>query len=175
MLQIGVLSDTHGFVPPQLYHFFDKCDEIWHAGDWGDLATFHQLKKFKPLKTVYGNIDGQYLRLEMPEVVSFTLEQTKVLMLHIAGYPGNYNAKAKQLIRQYAPNIVVCGHSHILKVINDKQLNHLHINPGAAGYKGFHQVATAIRFRISENRFFDMEVWEMPKNSLLPSKSTELY
>lgn len=175
MLQIGILSDTHGYIPPQLYHFFDKCDEIWHAGDWGDLATFHQLKKFKPVLTVFGNIDGQELRREMPEVACFTVEETKVLMLHIGGYPSCYNAKAKQLIAQHAPNIVVCGHSHILKVVNDKQLNHLHINPGAAGYKGFHQVSTAIRFRIEQKRFFEMEVWEMPKNSLLATKSPETY
>jgi putative phosphoesterase len=169
MLKVGILSDTHGFVPPQLYRFFDECDEIWHAGDWGDPEIFFQMQQFKPLKTVWGNIDGSVIRHEMPEVLCFKAEELKVLMLHIGGYPGKYSPKCLQLIKEQKPDIMVCGHSHILKVMRDKQFNLMHFNPGAAGYKGFHTQCTALRLHIDQSKLSNLEVWEMSRTQLLTS------
>lgn len=167
MKRIGILSDTHGYMPPQLYDFFKDCDELWHAGDWGDLQTFDAINSFKPLKTVWGNIDGKELRTEMPESVVFEAEQLKVLMIHIGGYPGKYSARCLELIKQNRPDIVVCGHSHILKIMRDKTYGLMHFNPGAAGFKGFHSLSTALRFVIDGKQMKDMEVWEMPKKIIL--------
>ena len=167
MLKIGILSDTHGFVPPQLYGFFDKCDEIWHAGDWGDLETFKKLTEFKPLITVWGNIDGKELRTEMPEVQVFTREGLKILMIHIGGYPGKYSFRCSELIKLHRPDVMVCGHSHILKVMRDKTFGLMHFNPGAAGNKGFHSLCTAIRFDIDGDKMLNLEVWELPKSKVL--------
>jgi uncharacterized protein len=168
MKQIGILSDTHGFVPPQLYQFFEQCDELWHAGDWGDIETYEKLRDFKPLKTVWGNIDGKELRIEMPEVLLFETEKLKVLMLHIGGYPGKYSLKCHDLIKKHRPDIIVCGHSHILKVMRDKTYGLMHFNPGAAGVKGFHAKSTALRLTINGSRMSNLEVWEMPRKTLGP-------
>lgn len=167
MKRIGILSDTHGYMPPQLYDFFKDCDELWHAGDWGDLQTFDAVNNFKTLKTVWGNIDGKELRTEMPEFIVFEAEQLKVLMIHIGGYPGKYSAKCLELIKQNRPDIMVCGHSHILKIMRDKTYGLMHFNPGAAGFKGFHSLSTALRFVVDGKQMKDMEVWEMPKKMLL--------
>ncbi len=167
MLKIGILSDTHGFVPPQLYNFFKNCDEIWHAGDWGDINTFNQLKAFKPLKTVWGNIDGKELRIEMPEHIIFKAEDLTVLMIHIGGYPGKYSHKCNELIKSNRPDVMVCGHSHILKVMRDKTYGLMHFNPGAAGQKGFHTVSTALRFEVNGKNMSKLEVWEMPRKTTL--------
>lgn len=173
MLKVGILSDTHGFVPSQLYRFFDECDEIWHAGDWGNPEIFFEMQRFKPLKTVWGNIDGTVLRHEMPEILHFKVEGLKVLLLHIGGYPGNYSPQGLRLIKEHTPDVMVCGHSHILKVMRDKQFNLMHFNPGAAGYKGFHTKCTALRLNINEDKLSNLEVWEMPKSSLLKNKDYE--
>lgn len=173
MIKVGILSDTHGFVPPQLYRFFDECDEIWHAGDWGNPEVFFQMKQFKPLRTVWGNIDGQALRHEMPEVLQFNAENVKVLMLHIGGYPGKYSAQCISLIKEHQPKLLVCGHSHILKVLRDKQHDLMFFNPGAAGYKGFHTQCTALRLQIDDNKLSGLEVWEMPKSYFLKGKDYE--
>lgn len=164
MKRIGILSDTHGYVPPQLYHFFNKCDELWHAGDWGDLKTFEEMKQFKPLRSVWGNIDGHDLRMEMPEVLMFTIEKLNVLMLHIGGYPGKYAPQCRKLIAEHQPDVMICGHSHILKVMRDPVHNLMHINPGAAGIKGFHSRCTAVRLMIDGDRMHELEVWDMPRS-----------
>ncbi|MES2689830.1 MAG: metallophosphoesterase family protein, partial [Bacteroidota bacterium] len=125
------------------------------------------INSFKPLKTVWGNIDGKELRTEMPEWVVFEAEQLKVLMIHIGGYPGKYSSRCLELIKQNRPDIVVCGHSHILKIMRDKTYGLMHFNPGAAGFKGFHSLSTALRFVIDGKQMKDMEVWEMPKKIIL--------
>lgn len=164
MKQIGIFSDTHSYFNPNLFKFFDKCDELWHAGDWGDLKTFETTEKFKPLKTVWGNIDNQELRLRMPEVLIFNEQELKICMLHIGGYPKNYSPNFKQIVKNQQFDLMICGHSHILKVIKDPIHNLLHINPGAAGNHGFQKVATAIRFKIEGKKMFDLEVWEQKRN-----------
>lgn len=163
MRKIGILSDTHGDVPEPLLNFLEICDEVWHAGDWGSLLLWEQMNNFRPLKTVWGNIDEPAIRREMPEYQLFEVEGVKVLMIHIGGYPGRYSQRCEQLIKAHRPDLMVCGHSHILKVMRDNTYGLMHINPGAAGYKGFHSKCTAVRFNISEGRMSEMEVWEMPK------------
>ena len=150
MKRIGLLSDTHGFLNERIFSFFENVDEIWHAGDFGNIETADKLAAFKPLKAVYGNIDGHSIRAQAPELLCFDCEGLKVLMTHIAGYPGRYNAQARAWIAQHKPQLVVCGHSHILKVMQDKKNNHLHMNPGAAGISGFHKIRTMLRFEINK-------------------------
>lgn len=163
MKRIGVLSDTHSHLDDGVLQYLKECDEVWHAGDWGSIEVSDRLKSLKPVKGVWGNIDGRELRLTYPETAVFMCEDVKVLITHIAGYPGKYSAKVKQQIIEHKPGVVVCGHSHILKVLFDKQLNHLHINPGAAGIKGFHQVRTLIRFSIDHATPKDLQVIELGK------------
>jgi len=160
MKRIGLLSDTHGYLHPQVFDFMGLCDEIWHAGDIGNLDVVKKLEEFKPLRAVYGNIDGGILRTIFNETAVFTIEQTKVAMMHIGGYPGRYSPAAKKLIAQQKPNLFISGHSHILKVMPDNQNNLLHINPGAAGKSGFHQFITMVRFTINGSNISDLEVFE---------------
>jgi len=147
MKRIGVLSDTHGFVPKQVYTFFNECDEVWHAGDMGR-GVLEQLREFKPTRAVYGNMDDYSLRYEVPSSDLFQCEGLKVLLTHIGGWPGHYPAPILKILQHDKPDIFVCGHSHILKVMYDKDLDLLHINPGAAGRQGFHKVSTLVRFTI---------------------------
>jgi putative phosphoesterase len=160
MIQIGLLSDTHGFLDERLYKFFEKCDEIWHAGDIGNEETAQKLAQFKPLKAVYGNIDDYKIRLQYPRIQQFQCEQTNVLMTHIGGYPGYYASDILPLLKKQQSGLFISGHSHILKVIFDKQLNILHINPGAAGNSGFHHVKTAVRFTVNDAHISAAEIWE---------------
>jgi hypothetical protein len=166
LVQIGILSDTHGYFNPALFTFFKHCDELWHAGDWGDIETVKLLQQFKPLKGVWGNIDGREVRLEFPEVNKFKVEDLNVTMIHIGGYPGNYSPQFRKILQQEKPDMMVCGHSHILKVMRDAKNNLMHFNPGAAGNKGFHQVCTALRLKIEGKRMYEMEVWEHNRNSV---------
>jgi uncharacterized protein len=166
MKKVGILSDTHGYLNPKLFDFFKDCDELWHAGDWGDLQTFQQLGAFKPLKSVWGNIDGRELKLEMPEVNRFRVEELDVCMLHIGGYPDKYSPLFKKELLLTKPDLMICGHSHILKVMKDKRLGIMHMNPGAAGVKGFHHVCTALRLKIDGKQLYDLEVWEVPRNQI---------
>jgi len=168
MKRIGLLSDTHGFLHERLFVFFEKADEIWHAGDFGSLELADQLAAFKPLKGVYGNIDGQDIRTVYPLHQRFMCENVDVWMTHIGGYPGHYERYVKPEIYRNPPKLFISGHSHILKVIYDKKLNFLHINPGAAGYKGFHQKCTAVRFVINGKNIQDLEVWEMDRTEVVP-------
>jgi len=160
MKRIGLLSDTHGYLHPRVFDFMESCNEIWHAGDIGNLEVDKELEAFKPLRAVYGNIDGGMLRTLFNETAVFTIEQTKVVMMHIGGYPGRYSPAAKKLIKQQKPNLFISGHSHILKVMPDNQNNLLHINPGAAGKSGFHRFITMVRFTINGSSINDLEVFE---------------
>lgn len=162
-MYIGLLSDTHGTFDKPLRDFLEPVDEIWHAGDFGNFETFGVISAFKPLKGVYGNCDGQELRYDNPLFRFFECEGMKILMTHIGGYPGRYDRRAYALIKEYKPDIFICGHSHILKVINDKENDLLAINPGAAGIFGFHTVRTALRFHIDNGTIHDMEVYNLPK------------
>ncbi len=163
-MYIGVISDTHGVFDPQFRDFLEPVDQIWHAGDFGggmDLAA--EIAAFKPLVGVAGNCDNYDLRFTYPLYRFFECEGLKVLMTHIGGYPGRYDPKARQLIDKYHPDIFVCGHSHILKVVNDTRRKMLVINPGAAGIQGFHLIRTALRFKIEAGVIKDMEVFNLER------------
>lgn len=159
-MRIGLLSDTHGWLDPKLREFFKDCDEVWHCGDIGDVAVADELASHFRLRAVYGNIDGGVLRQMFPEREVFECEGVKVLMTHIGGYPGRYDMHIKPLLLTERPRLFVCGHSHIAKVMFDKKLNCLHINPGAAGRYGFHKVRTAVRFVLDRADVRDLELVE---------------
>jgi uncharacterized protein len=163
MLHIGILSDTHGYIHPRVLEFLSGVDEIWHAGDMGNIDIARQLGGLRPLRAVYGNIDGQDVRIEYPEIQLFQIEQVKVMMIHIGGYPGRYDSKALAMIREDNPGLFVCGHSHILKVIYDKKYDLLHINPGAAGKYGMHKSITAVRLIIDGSNMRDLEVLDISR------------
>lgn len=160
MKTIGILSDTHGYWDEGLTDFFRICDEIWHAGDIGSLELAYKIAEFKPLRAVHGNIDDYKTRLMYPESQRFTVEDVRVLITHIAGTPGRYEPKIKEILKTNKVKVLVCGHSHILRIKYDNQRDILYLNPGAAGNSGFHHVKTAIRLKIEGSNIFDLEVWE---------------
>lgn len=162
-MKIGVISDTHGVFDDVLKEFLAPCDEIWHAGDFGTQEVADAIADFKPLRAVYGNIDGGVTRRIFCEVNTFEVEGVRVLMTHIGGYPRHYSPKALQYIHTSKPKIFVAGHSHILKVIYDPVYDLLHINPGGAGIYGIHKVRTAIRFDIEQGDIRNMEIGEWNK------------
>ena len=161
MKRIGLLSDTHACWDERYLKYFKDCDEIWHAGDIGSMDIVERLQAFRPLRAVYGNIDGQDIRRMFPETVRFTIEGADVIMKHIGGYPGRYDPSIREALFVHPPQLFVCGHSHILKVKYDKTLRMLHINPGAAGRYGFHKVRTLVRFNIDAGTFGNLEVIEL--------------
>jgi len=161
MMRIGLISDTHGYLDPKVEKYFKECDEIWHLGDVGNINVIKQLTKIKPVRGVYGNIDGQDIRKIFPKELKFTCEEVKVWLVHIGGYPNRYSKDVKKRIEFNAPDLFISGHSHILKVIYDKKLSLLHINPGAAGKSGFHKVKTLVRFTIDKKEIKDLEVIEL--------------
>ncbi len=161
MKKIGLLSDTHGYLDPAVFQYFEKCDEIWHAGDFGDLELADQLSLFKPLRGVYGNIDGQDVRKIYPEVLRFDCEGLDVLMIHIGGYPSRYQPKVRAMMLENPPKLFISGHSHILKVMYDKKFQCLHLNPGAAGKQGWHKVRTLLRFDIVDAKVQNLELIEL--------------
>ena len=163
MKKILLLSDTHGYIDNDILKYVKQADEVWHAGDIGDLAVTDAIKAIKPLKAVYGNIDDTKTRNEFPEHNRFLCEDVEVLITHIGGYPGRYNPRIKNELYQNPPKLFICGHSHILKVMPDKKLNLLHMNPGAVGKHGFHQVRTMLRFTIDGTKIDNMEVIEFKK------------
>ncbi len=163
MKKIALISDTHNYLDPAIYKYLEQVDEIWHAGDVGTIDIIEQLKKIKPVRAVYGNIDGQDVRGECPLIQRFFCEKVDVLITHIGGYPGKYNSAIRTVLQQNPPDLFICGHSHILKVINDKELNFLHMNPGACGIHGFHQVKTLLLFSIEGKNIKDLKVVEIPK------------
>lgn len=161
MARIGILSDTHAYWDEKCLKYFENCDEIWHIGDIGSMDVADKLAAFRPLRAVYGNIDGQDIRMRFPQVNRFTYEGVDVLMKHIGGYPGNYDASIRGTLFVNPPKLFLSGHSHILKVKYDKTLGLLHINPGAAGLYGFHKVRTLVRMEIEQGTFKDLEVIEL--------------
>ncbi len=164
MKLIGLLSDTHGFINPRVFSFFSSCDEIWHAGDIGNIETYEKLAAFKPIRAVYGNIDGGSLRIELKEYEVFNIEGLIVAMTHIGGYPGKYTPLGKNIIQKYKPGLFISGHSHILKVIPDNKNNLLHINPGASGNSGLHKHITLIKFEIDKGIIGNLEVSDTPRS-----------
>jgi putative phosphoesterase len=167
MVQIGLLSDTHSFLDQSVFNHFKNVDEIWHAGDFGN-SVLDQLTGFKPLRSVWGNIDGQDIRQKIPETAFFITEEVPVLMIHIGGYPGKYTRQAKELIICHEPKLFISGHSHILKVIFDDKHQCLHINPGAAGHHGWHTQRTIVRFAIDGNHIRNLEIIELGKRGAIP-------
>lgn len=166
MTKIGLLSDTHSHLPKSVFTHFQDCDEIWHAGDFGSMDIIEELRAFKPLRGVYGNIDDRNIRSEFPEDNIFQVEGVKVLMRHIGGYPGKYAPGVKKLIQLEKPQLFISGHSHILKIMYDQALSCLHMNPGAAGLQGWHQVQTLIKFAIDGDKMFDCQVLELGKKGV---------
>lgn len=164
MKYIGLLSDTHAFIDERVIKFFDECDEIWHAGDIGNIETADKIASKKPFRAVYGNIDDHRIRSVYPEFQDFEIEGIRVLMVHIGGYPYHYYREVRNKLQKNAYKLFISGHSHILKVMPDKKYNLLHINPGASGNSGFHQVKTAVRFKIDSGKIHDLEVLELPRN-----------
>lgn len=161
MRKIGLLSDTHGFLDDVVFRHFESCDEVWHAGDFGDLKIIDALSEFKPFRGVWGNIDDQYIRAACPENQRFVCEKVDVWMTHIGGYPGRYSPAVKQGIMTNPPKLFISGHSHILKVQYDPKYGLLHINPGAAGKYGWHKVRTLVRFDIDQEKILNLEVIEL--------------
>ena len=163
MKKILLLSDTHGHLDDKIIKYVNQADEVWHAGDIGKKEIINYLKEIKPLKAVFGNIDDKEIRLITKEFLYFKYEKNKILITHIAGYPGKYNKNVNRLISIYEPNILVCGHSHILKVMYDKKNKHLHLNPGAAGISGFHNIRTMLRFKLDSDKIKELEIIELGK------------
>jgi putative phosphoesterase len=163
MIKILLLSDTHSHIDDTILKYVNQADEIWHAGDIGNLVVTDTIKKTKTLRAVYGNIDDDKARMEFPLKNRFMCEGVDVLITHIGGYPGKYNQDIREEIHSNPPKLFICGHSHILKVMFDKKLNLLHMNPGAAGISGFHQVRTMLRFVIDGDKIKDLEIIEIGK------------
>lgn len=161
MIRIGLLSDTHSYLDPKVFKYFEACDEVWHAGDIGSIEIIDQLAKFKKSRIVFGNIDGHLIRASVEETELFELEDQKILLTHIAGSFGSYNLNTRAFIEKEKPGLLVCGHSHLLKVAYDKRNQLLYLNPGACGKNGFHTVRTIIRFVISGSEIKNLEVIEL--------------
>ena len=164
-MKIGLISDTHGHLDERVFHHFKDCDEIWHAGDIGSLDVLQKLESFKPTRAVFGNIDGAEIRRATVEDQWFTCEKLNVWITHIGGYPPKYNRRTKEILKSKSPDLFICGHSHILKIIKDPVNDLLHINPGAAGIHGFHQVKTLVRFDVEGDRINNLQVIELGKRA----------
>jgi len=163
MIKILLLSDTHSYIDDGILKYVKKVDEVWHAGDIGDIAVTDAIKSLKPLRAVYGNIDNTIIRREFPEHNRFMCEDVDVWMTHIGGYPKAYDVRVRDAIKIKPPKLFISGHSHILKVMPDKQLGLLHMNPGAAGKHGFQKVRTMLRFTIDGTKIDNLEVIEFNK------------
>lgn len=164
MKKILLLSDTHSHLDEAMLKYINQADEVWHAGDIGDIKVTDEIKKLKPLRAVYGNIDNALIRSEFPLHNRFFCEEVDVWITHIGGYPGKYTPSVRESLNNNPPKLFITGHSHILKVINDKKLGLLHMNPGAAGIHGFHQVRTMLRFEIHKDKIQKLEVIEIQRN-----------
>ena len=163
MKKIGLISDTHNFLDDAVFRHFEHCDEVWHAGDFGNASIAEKLAAFKPLKGVYGNIDGYDVRGQYPELLRWMCEEVEVLMVHIGGYPGKYSPIVMAEMKRLPPKLFISGHSHILKVIFDKNYDCLHINPGAAGREGWHKVRTLVTFEIEAANIRNCNIIELGK------------
>jgi uncharacterized protein len=166
-MKIGLISDTHSYLDPKVLEYFQSVDEIWHAGDIGEVSVTQQLQQLKPLRAVYGNIDDKNLQALYPEDLWFDCEGLRIWITHIAGSPPNYNPRTKKILKEKSADVLVCGHSHILKVVKDPKYNLLYINPGAAGNHGFHHIKTIMRFDILNKEIKNMEVIELGKRGKL--------
>ena len=160
-MKILLLSDTHSYIDDRILEYAKNADEIWHAGDFGNLEVIDELKKAGALRGVFGNIDEAKIRAEFPEINIFECEKVKVVMIHIGGYPNKYAPRVKQILKEEKPQIFISGHSHILKVMYDKELEILHLNPGAAGKHGWHKMRTMLRFEINGKKIENLEVVEL--------------
>lgn len=159
MKKIGLLADTHHYFDPSIETYFGQCDEIWHAGDFGDISIVDQLRKIAPVRGVYGNIDGSDIKQEFPLNLRFEVEGVDVFMTHIGGQPGRYALPIRQELEENTPDVFICGHSHILKIVRDRKLkNMLYMNPGAAGKHGFQLYRTIVRFDVDGGKLKNMEV-----------------
>lgn len=167
MKKILLLSDTHGHLDPKIHKYINGVDEVWHAGDIGSTAVANEISKLKTLKGVYGNIDGHELRSQFPENQIFSCQGVKVLITHIGGYPGRYNSRVKKLIDEEKPQLYICGHSHILKVMKDRKNKLLHMNPGACGIQGFHKLKTLLRFKLNKGKIENLEAIELGKRGAI--------
>lgn len=164
MKKIGLLSDIHGYWDDKYAHYFSSCDEIWVAGDIGDIEVIEKLENLKPVKAVYGNIDCGEVRSRFHKLIHFFIEDIKVTMTHIGGYPGKYAPGIKTILYQEKPDLFISGHSHILKAMYDREMRIMHLNPGAAGIYGFHKVRTLMRFEIDGKKIQNLEVIELRGN-----------
>ena len=168
MTKIGLIADTHSWLDDNVFRHFEQCDEIWHAGDIGSIKIIDQLEAFKPSRIVFGNIDSKEIQLRTHENLNFELEGFRIWMTHIGGAPPRYNPAVWPLLKSKTPDIFICGHSHILRVIRDKELsNMLYINPGAAGKEGFHKMRTLLRFNLHDGMISQMEVVELGKRGAI--------
>lgn len=164
-MKVGLLSDTHGYLDESIFKYFEECDEIWHAGDIGSLEIADQLLNFKKFRAVYGNIDGNILRKSYPEELIFEYGGLKVFIKHIGGYPPKYNHEIRKKLDLITPDLFICGHSHIVKIIRDPKRRLLHINPGASGKHGFHHKRSIVRFSISEGKVENLQLIELGKRA----------
>lgn len=171
MKRIGLMSDTHSHLEESIFKYFEEVDEIWHAGDIGDIAIMDTLEAFKPCRAVYGNIDHGVVKHTYPRDMRFNCEGLDVFMTHIGGYPGRYNKRVFEEFIKNPPKLFICGHSHILKVMPDKQFGFLHINPGACGNHGFHAIKTITRFSVDEGKVKDLEVVELGQRGAIKKGS----
>lgn len=167
MKKILLISDTHSYLDPKLIKHIQEADEVWHAGDIGTIDICLEIEKLKPLKAVFGNIDDKDVRITYPENLFFDCENVPVYITHIGGYPGKYPAKIKTLLKEHKPKLFICGHSHILKIMYDKELELLFINPGACGVHGFHKVKTVVRFEIEGSDIKNLAVIELGNRTSL--------
>ena len=160
-MRIGLMSDTHGFLDETIFQYFAECDEVWHAGDFGPVEVLDRLKAFKPVRGVFGNIDGSQIRAELPRDAAWESDGVRVFMTHIGGYPGHYPARIKRELVSRKPGLFICGHSHIAKVIRDPALGLLHMNPGACGRQGWHVMRTLLRFTITSGKIGGAELIQL--------------
>ncbi len=169
-MKIGLLSDTHGYLDPKIHSYFKDCDEVWHAGDVGEFSLITELESFKVIRGVYGNIDDKSVQEKFPEDLRFECEGIQVWMTHIGGSPPHYNPRVKKVLKQHAPDLFICGHSHILRIKRDPTFNNmLYLNPGAAGNHGFHKIKTIVRFELNAKKIEKMEVIELGKRGAITS------
>jgi len=167
MKKVLLMSDTHSYLDDAMIKYIKAADEVWHAGDIGSYDIVERIKKIKPFKAVYGNIDGQDIRKEYKLQRRFTIEGIRILMTHIGGYPGRYTKRIKPILDKNPPDLFITGHSHILRVMQDKKYKFLHLNPGAAGIEGFHYMRTMLRFELNNKEIKNMEVIELGKRGLI--------
>jgi uncharacterized protein len=164
-MKILLMSDTHGFLDDSIISFIKDCDQVWHCGDFGSIQLVEEIKKLKPLYGVFGNVDGQKIRGEFPETHTFLCEGLKICMRHIGGYPPRYEPGVRDMLKKEKPGVFISGHSHILKVIRDKDLGLIHMNPGAAGLEGFHKIRTLLRFNLRKGEIKDLQAIELGKKN----------